>query len=80
MPSRAPGVADAYVYGVADDFFGEAVAAASAVGVSLLRPGPTEAALPPEADVTAEELLAWCASALGSSRCRHTSDLSRLFR
>ena len=45
-----PAVADAYVYGVADAFFGEAVAAAV-----RLRPG--EAA-------TAEELIAFCAATL----------------
>ena len=45
-------VADAYVYGVADAFFGEAVAAAVRV-----RP---EAA----AAVTAEDLIAWCAREL----------------
>jgi fatty-acyl-CoA synthase len=43
-------VADAYVYGVPDSFFGEAVAAAV-----RLREG---------ASVTADELVAWCASAL----------------
>jgi fatty-acyl-CoA synthase len=40
-------VSDAYVYGVADEFFGEAVAAAV-----RLKPG---------ASATAEELIAWCA-------------------
>jgi fatty-acyl-CoA synthase len=44
-------VADAYVYGVADAFFGEAVAAAVRV-----KPGA--------APVPAEELVAWCASDL----------------
>jgi fatty-acyl-CoA synthase len=44
------GVADAYVYGVADDFFGEVVA--------------TAVRLKPGAAPTAEELAAWCASAL----------------
>jgi fatty-acyl-CoA synthase len=42
-------VADAYVYGVADEFFGEAVAAAV-----RLRPDASNA-------VTPEELVAWCA-------------------
>jgi fatty-acyl-CoA synthase len=45
-----PAVADAYVYGVVDDFFGEAVAAA-------VRPRP-------DAQPGAEELIAWCAGAL----------------
>jgi fatty-acyl-CoA synthase len=45
-----PAVADAYVYGVADDYFGEAVAAA-------VRQGR-------ESTVTADELVAWCAEAL----------------
>src|SRR3954447_1907727 len=44
-------VADAYVYGVADAFFGEAVAAA-------VRVKPGAAPVPPE------ELVAWCASDL----------------
>ena len=43
-------VADGYVYGVADAFFGEVVAAA--------------VRLKPQADSGAEELIAWCASAL----------------
>ena len=43
-------VADAYVYGVADEFFGEAVAAAVRVR--------------PECAVTEEELIAWCAAEL----------------
>jgi fatty-acyl-CoA synthase len=43
-------VADAYVYGVADAFFGEAVAAAV-----RLRPDAADA-------VTAEDLTAWCAA------------------
>jgi len=41
-------VADAYVYGVADEFFGEAVAAA----------------VRRRADVTPEDLIAWCAATL----------------
>jgi len=60
-----PAVADAHVYGVADAFFGEAVAAA--VRVKPARPretgGPTDtddAGNP----TSAEELIAWCASAL----------------
>jgi fatty-acyl-CoA synthase len=44
-------VADAYVYGVADAFFGEAVAAA-------VRVKPGAAPVPPE------ELIAWCAADL----------------
>jgi fatty-acyl-CoA synthase len=43
-------VADAYVYGVADTFFGEAVAAA--------------VRLKPNAKATSEELIAWCVAAL----------------
>jgi fatty-acyl-CoA synthase len=43
-------VADAYVYGVADPFFGEAVAAA--------------ARLKPNATATGEELIVWCAAVL----------------
>jgi len=43
-------VADAYVYGVPDAFFGEVVAAAVRVK--------------PDADATAEELTAWCADGL----------------
>jgi fatty-acyl-CoA synthase len=45
-----PAVADAYVYGIADAFFGEAVAAAV-----RLRPG---------ANATAEAMIAWCAGPL----------------
>jgi fatty-acyl-CoA synthase len=45
-----PSVADAYVYGVPDDFFGEAVAAA-------VRPKT-------DAQPTAEELIGWCAEAM----------------
>jgi fatty-acyl-CoA synthase len=47
-----PSVGDAYVYGVADAFFGEAVATAV-----RLRPDTTS-------EVSAEELAAWCASRL----------------
>jgi fatty-acyl-CoA synthase len=47
-----PAVADAYVYGVADAFFGEAVAAAV-----RLQPDTTS-------EVNAEELTVWCASSL----------------
>ena len=52
-------VADAYVYGVADPFFGEAVAASV-----RLRP---EAGTPADASgagISAEDLTAWCAQAL----------------
>jgi len=45
-----PAVADAYVYGVADAFFGEAVAAA--------------VRLKPQGHPAPEELIAWCASSL----------------
>jgi fatty-acyl-CoA synthase len=45
-------VADAYVYGVADEFFGEAVAAAV-----RLKPGAA-------GDVRPEDLIAWCAKDL----------------
>jgi fatty-acyl-CoA synthase len=48
-----PAVADAYVYGLADQFFGEIVAAS-------VRP-KTEATC---ADVGADELIAWCADTL----------------
>ena len=47
-----PGVADAYVYGVADAFFGEAVA------VAVRRKADTTF------EVSAEELTGWCASSL----------------
>jgi fatty-acyl-CoA synthase len=43
-------VADAYVYGVADAFFGEAVAAA--------------VRLKPNATATSDELIAWCGAVL----------------
>jgi fatty-acyl-CoA synthase len=45
-----PAVSDAYVYGVPDAFFGEAVAAA--------------VRLKPEMTATAEEMIGWCAGAL----------------
>ena len=45
-----PAVADAYVYGVADAFFGEAVAAA--------------VRLKPQRQADPEELIAWCAGTL----------------
>src|SRR5436190_3076689 len=45
-----PAVSDAYVYGIADAFFGEAVAAA--------------VRLRPEYRATSEELVAWCAGTL----------------
>lgn len=51
-----PAVADAYVYGMADDFFGEVVAAA-------VRPRPVPAgaaAGEPEVDVEADALIRWC--------------------
>jgi fatty-acyl-CoA synthase len=48
-------VADAYVYGVPDDFFGEAVAAAVRLKPEVCtRPGA----------VTPDDLIAWCASTL----------------
>jgi fatty-acyl-CoA synthase len=50
-----PAVADAYVYGVPDAFFGEAVAAAVRV---------KNDAAGERGDVTGEELIAWCASTL----------------
>jgi fatty-acyl-CoA synthase len=53
-----PAVADAYVYGVPDSFFGEAVAAA----VRLKAPLPDTAHAGDMAG--AETLIAWCASAL----------------
>jgi len=49
-------VADAYVYGVADAFFGEAVAAAVRLKPEMVR-------LKPDATY-AQELTAWCAAAL----------------
>lgn len=55
-----PAVADACVYGVADDFFGEAVAAAVRLKAEArvrLKPDTTERAL-------AAELIEWCASSL----------------
>src|SRR5262249_21701934 len=57
-----PAVADAYVYGLPDSFFGEVVAAA-------VRLKPETAALGPKPDTTnrtvsAETLIAWCADAL----------------
>jgi fatty-acyl-CoA synthase len=51
-----PAVADAYVYGVADAFFGEAVAAAVRLKPDMVR-------LKPDATYV-EELTAWCAAAL----------------
>jgi fatty-acyl-CoA synthase len=45
-----PAVADAYVYGLSDDFFGEVVAASVRVKTSC--------------ETTADELVAWCAGAL----------------
>jgi fatty-acyl-CoA synthase len=53
-----PSVADAYVYGVADPFFGEAVAAAV-----RLKPG-VSVADPESRRTTSETLIAWCADAL----------------
>jgi len=56
-------VADAYVYGVADDFFGEAVAAAV-----RLKPDTTE---------TSTELIAWCAATLAKFKVpRHVRFVS----
>ena len=49
-------VADAYVYGVADPFFGEAVAAAV-----RLKPGKAETT---DGGASAEALIAWCAADL----------------
>ena len=60
-----PGVADAYVYGVADAFFGEAVATAVRLPPSP-QGGFGGTRKPDSADETelAEELRAWCASTL----------------
>jgi fatty-acyl-CoA synthase len=60
-----PAVADAYVYGMPDAFFGEAVAAA----VRLKADGPQEREKAgdgehPSRPIGAEELVAWCAAAL----------------
>ena len=52
-------VADAYVYGVADPFFGEAVAAAV-----RLKPGVRRKEAEGEEGVAAGELIAWCAAEL----------------
>jgi len=52
-----PAVADAYVYGVPDDFFGEVVAAA--VRVRSADPQPGGAAAP-----SADALIAWCGERL----------------
>ena len=52
-----PAVADAYVYAVADAFFGEAVAAAVRLKDSARAKATT-------CEVSAETLVAWCASAL----------------
>jgi fatty-acyl-CoA synthase len=60
-------VADAYVYGLPDSFFGEIVAAAVRLKPSFDRAqGGPEALEGPDATTraTAEELTAWCASAL----------------
>ena len=53
-----PSVADAYVYGVKDPFFGEAVAAAV-----RLKPGSAPAD-PARQEMQPETLIAWCADAL----------------
>jgi fatty-acyl-CoA synthase len=59
-------VADAYVYGVADAFFGEAVAAAVRLKPEMVRPpSPDGFGAPGKTDATyAQELTAWCAAAL----------------
>ncbi|MBI3493222.1 MAG: AMP-binding protein [Acidobacteria bacterium] len=54
-----PAVADAYVYGVADAFFGEAVAAAI-----RLKPEETARLKPDATDQVINELIAWCADTL----------------
>jgi len=54
-----PSVADAYVYGVADPFFGEAVAAAV-----RLKPGRSTATEEEHLGTKPETLIAWCAEAL----------------
>ena len=61
-----PAVADAYVYGMPDAFFGEAVAAA--------------VRLKADAAGASDDLIAWCAAASRSSRCRATSGSCRSFR
>jgi fatty-acyl-CoA synthase len=54
-----PAVADAYVYGVADPFFGEAVAASVRV-----KPEVGVKADAVDEGVSADELIAWCGDAL----------------
>ena len=52
-----PAVADAYVYGLPDDFFGEVVAAA-------VRLKPEEVRLKPDTTTIEDELVRWCAERL----------------
>jgi len=54
-----PSVADAYVYGLPDAFFGEVVAAAV-----RQKPGTLDSGLGTRDSALAEELLAWCAARL----------------
>ena len=56
-----PAVADAYVYGLPDDFFGEVVAAAIRLKAD---PGSAPAASAAPGRVTAEQMTVWCAERL----------------
>ncbi len=59
-----PDVADAYVYGVADAFFGEAVAAAVRLKVRPAQDAAAETGAAHERRATPEELVAWCADTM----------------
>ena len=59
-----PDVADAYVYGVADAFFGEAVAAAVRLKVRPAQEAAEKTCDAHERSATPEELIAWCADTM----------------
>jgi fatty-acyl-CoA synthase len=59
-----PAVADAYVYGVADAFFGEAVAAAVRLKVRPAQDAADQTGGAHERRATPEELIAWCADTM----------------
>jgi len=60
-----PAVADAYVYGVPDEFFGEVVAAAVRLKVDTTTNTTTNVASGfSRTSVSSEELIAWCAATL----------------